>query len=74
MTTNGGRDPFAVDNPRALEALAFAWATSTTRSGFTAVNGAPTTKTGTTKHNHGRYPDELNRAIRADWLRREGQR
>ena len=54
MTADSSCDPFAVDNPRALDALTFAWETSTTRSGSTAVNGALTTTTTRTTRTYSR--------------------
>jgi hypothetical protein len=74
-STNGGRDPFAVDNPRALEALAFAWGDEYDEIWVHGGEWCAHHKDG---HDEniitGDTPDELNRAIRADWLRREGQR
>jgi hypothetical protein len=70
VTAGRGRDPFAVDEGDALAALALAWGhhykISITGGQWQARrNDAPEHDilTGTT-------PDELNRAIRADWQQR----
>jgi hypothetical protein len=70
MTAGDGRNPFAVDQDRALAALTFAWGDSYE---IYIIDGQwqawhdddadQDMLTGTT-------PDELNRKIRADWSRR----
>jgi hypothetical protein len=73
MTANNGSDPFSVDEKRALDALTLAWADEYdelwVRDGEWSARhkDAPDDDVIT-----GSTPDELNRAIRADWLRREG--
>jgi hypothetical protein len=72
VTAGYSRDPFAVDEDRALDALMLAWGDAyeiyISGSQWQAWHDdAPDQEmlTGTT-------PDELNRAIRADWTRRQG--
>ena len=75
MTADGSGDPFEVDNPRALEALAFAWGDEYDEIWVHGGQWCAHHKDG---HDEnivtGDTLDELNRAIRADWLRRDGQR
>jgi hypothetical protein len=71
MTANGSSDPFAVDNPRALDALAFAWGDEYdeiwVHDGDWCAHHKDAEESGVIA---GSTPDELNREIRADWLRR----
>jgi hypothetical protein len=76
MTADGSGDPIAVDRARALDALTLAWADQYDKIRFHPGAGwgahrkdAPGDDVIT-----GSTPDELNRNIRADWQRREGQR
>ncbi len=72
MTANGGHDPFTVDENRALDALTLAWADEYDELWCSDGKWCARHKdaldddviTGST-------PDELNRAIRTDWLRRD---
>jgi hypothetical protein len=72
------RDPFAVDEDRALDALTLAWADEYDEIWFHdgAGWGAHHKDAGEDDVITGSTPDELNAAIRADWSRREqgGQR
>lgn len=72
--TDGGRDPFAVESDRAIDALTLAWGDEYDQiwvvegGGWGARRkGAPDDEDDIT----GSTPDELNRAIRADWSRRQ---
>jgi hypothetical protein len=63
---SGARDPFAVDERRAMEALRMSWGGS---YDLAVVGG---TWTAVTRDGEGRIlcgdtPDELDRAIRLDW-------
>jgi hypothetical protein len=76
MTADGSGDPSAVDGERALDALTLAWADEYDEIWFRDGAGwgahhkdAPDDDVIT-----GSTPDELNRKIRADWLRREAVR
>lgn len=73
MTTEGSGDPFAVDNPRALEALSFVWGDEYDEIWVHFGDWCAHHKDDENDENIviGDTPDELNRAIRADWLRRE---
>ena len=73
MTADGSRDPFAVDNPRALEALTFAWGDEYDEIWAHGGEWCAHHKDAEEGDDviTGDTPDELNRAIRADWLRRE---
>jgi hypothetical protein len=75
MTANGSGDPFAVDNRRALDALAFAWGDSYdeiwVHGGEWCAHHRDAEEGDVIT---GSIPDELNRKTRADWLRRKGQR
>jgi len=73
MTAGDTRDPFAVNEDRALDALTLAWGDCyeiyiTDGQWQAWHDDAPDGEmlTGTT-------PDELNRAIRADWLSRQSR-
>jgi hypothetical protein len=72
MTADSSRGPFAVDNSRALEALAFVWGDEYDEIWRHFDQWCARHKDG---HGEnivtGNTPDELNLAIRADWLRRE---
>jgi hypothetical protein len=74
MTANGAHNPFSVDEQRALDALTLAWADEYDElwvcddKWSARHKDAPDDDVIT-----GDTPDELNRAIRADWLRREEQ-
>jgi hypothetical protein len=75
MTADGSGGPFAVGNPRALEALAFVWGDEYDKIWVHFDQWCAHHKEG---HDEnivtGGTPDELNRAIRADWLRRQTAR
>ncbi len=68
------RNPFTVDEQRALDALSLAWGQEydelwcRDEKWFARHNDAPDDDVLS-----GSTPDELNRAIREDWLRREEQ-
>ena len=75
--TDGGHDPFAVDQDRVLDALTLAWADEYDEIWVHGGEwGAHRKDAGDDDVITGSTPDELNRAIRADWSRREqgGQR
>ncbi len=70
--TDGGRDPFAVDQDRALDALTLAWADEYPEIWVHGSEwGAQHKDAGDDDVLTGSTPDELNRAIRADWSRRD---
>ena len=64
--TSGQRDPFRVDEDRALEALRLAWADDGYH-GFSANVGTWSAITSAGDVLTGATVDELNRAIRAHW-------
>ncbi len=72
MTANADRNPFTVDEQRALDALTLAWGHEydelwvSDDQWCARHKDAPDDDVIT-----GKTPDELNRAIRADWLRRD---
>ncbi len=69
--TDADSDPFAVDEERALDALALAWG-DTYEIYITGAQWQAWHKdTGDEDVLTGSTPDELNRAIREDWSRRE---
>ena len=72
MTAGDGRDPFAVDEDHALEALRLAWADAYD-IGLEAGTWIATSRDDEHHTLTGQIPDELNRAIRADFARREGK-
>lgn len=73
MTANGSRDPFAVDEERALDALTLAWGDQYDEiSVFDSKWSAHHKDAAEGDVITGSTPDDLNRKIRADWLRREG--
>jgi len=63
---SGKRDPFRVDEPRALAELELAWADGGYH-GFTADGGTWCTISSAGEVLTGATPDALNRAIRAHW-------
>ncbi len=67
-----GRDPFAVDADRALDALTLAWGDDYDEIwlGHDGLWGAHRKDAGEDDVLTGATPDELNRAIRADQSRR----
>lgn len=65
------RDPFTVDEDRALDALTLAWADEYDEIWIHGGEwGARHKDAGEDDVLTGSTPDELNRAIRADWSRR----
>jgi len=67
-----GRDPFAVDEDKALDALMLAWAVCGYEVYIVAGQWQAWHRDADdTDVIDGATPDELNRAIRADWSRRE---
>ena len=67
-----GRDPFAVDVDRALDALTLAWADQYDEIGWADGRGWYARHKDAPQDEvlRGHTPDELNRAIREDWARR----
>jgi hypothetical protein len=72
---NTSRGPFAVDGKRALDALTLTWADQYDKIWFHPDAGWAAHHKDAAEHDviTGSTPDELNRNIRADWQRREGQ-
>jgi hypothetical protein len=74
MTADSSGGPFRADNPRALEALAFVWGDEYDEIWLYFDQWRARHKDG---HGEnivtGNTPDELNRAIRMDWLKRQRQ-
>jgi len=71
MTPGPGRDPFAVDEARALDVLTLAWGDSY----HISISGGLWQARHHDAHDQhtltGHTPDDLNRAIRDDYTRRQ---
>lgn len=65
---NGQRDPFRVDEDRALEALRLAWGDAYD-IGFEGGAWVATSRDDEARTFTGQTPDALNVKIRADWAR-----